>query len=248
MAQESLKGKTALVTGAALRLGRAIALELAREGVNVVVHYRRAIGEAEQLVGELQGLGVAAWSLAADFAKREEYESLLPRALALAGEVDMLVNSASIFPAHTLQEISFDDLTLNNLINAWVPFHLTRELARRGRPGKVVNLLDTRIADDDARHVAYILSKRLLADLTRRGAIAFGPEVTVNAVAPGLILPPRGKDMRYLEALSDTVPLRRHGEEGDITQAVLYLLESTFVTGLVIYVDGGRHLIEYEHG
>jgi NAD(P)-dependent dehydrogenase (short-subunit alcohol dehydrogenase family) len=112
----------------------------------------------------------------------------------------------------------------------------------------VVNLLDTRITDDDPRHVAYILSKRLLSDLTRRCAIAFAPDVTVNAVAPGLILPPPGKDMRYLEGLTDTVPLRRHGEEGDITQAVLYLLKSTFVTGLVVYVDGGRHLIEYEHG
>jgi hypothetical protein len=248
MAQESLAGKTGLVTGAAVRIGRAIARELAREGANVVVHYRRSGPEAEALVAELRDEGVEAWSVEADFTQREEYQSLLARALALAGEIDLLVNSASIFPGDTLQDITFDDLTLNSLVNAWVPFHLTRELARRGGPHKVVNLLDSRIADDDPRHLSYLLSKRLLADLTRRSAIAFAPEVTVNAVAPGLILPPPGKDVSYLDSLTHTVPLQRHGDEGDIVQAVLFLLKSTFITGTVIYVDGGRHLTEYEHG
>ncbi len=243
MAHESLAGKTALVTGAAVRIGRAIAAALAREGVNVVVHYRRSGAEAEGLLAELRNLGVQAWSVEADFTQRAEYESLLDRAVAVAGEIDLLVNSASIFPAGTLQDLAFDDLTHNQLVNAWVPFYLTRALAQRGGRRKIVNLLDSRLADDDPTHVAYLLSKRLLYELTRRCALAFAPDVTVNGVAPGLILPPPGRDESYLDSLTHTVPLQRHGDACDIAEAVLYLLRSTFITGEVIYVDGGRHLV-----
>ena len=250
MAHESLAGKTALVTGAAVRIGRAIALALAREGVNVVVHYRRSGEEAEGLLAELRGLGVQAWSVEADFTRREEYESLLDRAVDLAGEIDLLVNSASIFPVGTLQDLTFDDLTLNQLVNAWVPFYLSRALAQRARASqssrgrrKIVNLLDSRLTDDDPSHVAYLLSKRLLYELTRQCAVAFAPDVTVNGVAPGLILPPPGQDESYLESLTHTVPLRRHGDPSDLADLVLYLLRSTFLTGEIIYIDGGRHLI-----
>lgn len=243
MAQASLTGKTALITGAAVRLGRAIALSLAREGVNVVVHYRRSGAEAEALLAELRTLGVQAWGVTADFAVRAEYESLLDRVRALAGEIDLLVNNASIFPADTLEDLTLDDLVLNLQVNAWVPFYLTRALAQRGGPRQVVNLLDARLEGDDPAHLSYILSKHLLAQLTRRCALAFAPEVRVNAVAPGLILPPPGKDESYLDSLASTVPLQRHGDEWDVAAAVLYLLQSTFLTGQIIYLDGGRHLV-----
>jgi pteridine reductase len=248
MAHESIVGKTALVTGAGLRLGRAIARELARNGANLVLHYRDSETEAAALQAELQGLGVRAWTVRADFSVREEYETLLARATAAAGEIDFLVNSASIFPPSTLQDLSFADLSATQLVNAWAPFYLTRELAGRGGPRKVVNLLDSRLTSDDPTHVAYLLSKHLLSELTRRCALAYAPEVAVNSIAPGLILPPPGKDMSYLEGLTSSVPLKRHGDEQDIAQAVLYLLTSTFLTGTVLYVDGGRHLIEYKSG
>ncbi len=248
MAHESLAGKTALITGAAVRIGRALALTLAREGVNIVAHYHTSAPEVEQLFSEVRALGVEVWGVRADFAVREEYESLLPRARAAAGQVDFLLNSASIFPPHTLLDLTFEDLTLNALVNAWVPFYLSRELARLGGPRKVINLLDSRLTGDDPTHVAYMLSKHLLAEFTRRGALAFAPDVTVNGIAPGLILPPPGRDLAYLDALVDTVPLKRHGDEWDIAEAARYLLTSTFVTGTVLFVDGGRHLIEYKHG
>jgi hypothetical protein len=248
MAHESIAGKTALVTGAGLRLGRAIAGELARHGTNLVLHYRDSETEAAALQTELQGLGVQAWTVRADFAVREDSETLLARATEAAGEIDFLVNSASIFPPSTLQDLSFAELSTNQLVNAWVPFYLTRELAGRGGPRKVVNLLDARLGSEDPTHVAYLLSKQLLAELTRRCALAYAPEVTVNGVAPGLILPPPGKDASYLEGLTSTVPLKRHGDEHDIAQAVLYLLTATFVTGTVLYVDGGRHLMGYRDG
>jgi hypothetical protein len=105
-----------------------------------------------------------------------------------------------------------------------------------------VNLLDAKLASNDRTHVAYLLSKHMLAVMTRMTALEFAPHITVNAVAPGLILPPAGQDETYLEALAAGVPLRRHGTTADVADAVVFLLQSTFITGQVIQVDGGAHL------
>jgi len=246
--EQSLRGKTALVTGAAKRIGRAIALALAEEGVNVVVHYRSAREEADALCRELRERGVQAWAVQADFEKVEECEGLVGRTLEAASALDILINNASVFPLTRLEEMTFDDLTSNVRVNAWAPFVLSRAFARQVRRGKIVNLLDSRITGYDWSHAAYILSKHMLAVLTRMTALAFAPQITVNAVAPGLILPPRGKDQDYLERLKDTVPLKRHGGPQDVAQAVVFLLKSDFITGQVICVDGGRHLKEFANG
>ncbi len=249
MSHESLQGQTALVTGAAVRIGRAIARALAREGVHTVLHCRTSVDEAKDLADEVRGLGVEAWVLTADFAKREEYETLLARATELAGrELDILVNSASIFPLSTLRDITFEDLVLNMQINAWVPFSLSRELAARGGRRKILNLVDSRVTSDDPTHTAYMLSKHVLNALTRMCALEFAPDVTVNGIGPGLILPPPGQDDAYLDRLTYTVPLKRHGDAEDIAEAAIYLLKSTFVTGTLLFVDGGRHMREYRDG
>lgn len=248
MSGGTLRGKTALVTGAAKRIGRAVALALAEEGVNVVVHYRSAGEEAEALCRELSERGVQAWAVQADFEKPEECQTLIEQAQKAAGAIEMLVNNASVFPLTRLEEMTFDDLTSNLRVNAWAPFVLSRAFARQVGRGKIVNLLDSRITGYDWSHAAYILSKHMLAALTRMTALAFAPEITVNAVAPGLILPPRGKGREYLDRLKDTVPLKRHGSPEDVAQAVVFLLKSEYVTGQIIYVDGGRHLKEFGDG
>ena len=248
MASGGLRGQTALVTGAGRRLGRAIAGALADEGLNVVAHYSRSAGEAEQLCGELMERGVRAWPLAADFADDAAAASLLPRALAVAGSLDALINSAAIFLPGKLAEITFADVVDHLRINAWAPFALSREFARLVGRGKIVNLLDTRIDGSDRAHAAYLLSKQALASLTRLTAIEFAPAIAVNGVAPGLILPPPGRDEAFLDRLAQATPLRRRGEPADIAAAVVYLLRADYVTGEVIHVDGGRHLRERAHG
>lgn len=248
MRAEPLRGKTALITGAAKRLGRAIAIALAEEGASIVVHYRGSREEAEALCGELRARGVEAWSLQADLGQSEECEGLIARTLEAAGALDVLVNSASIFLPGTLKEMRLEDLARHMQVNAWAPLALSREFARRVGKGKIVNLLDTRISGYDWGHVAYTLSKQALWTLTRMMAVELAPAITVNAVAPGLILPPPGKDEAYLEALAGTVPLKRHGAANDVAEAVVYLLRSEFVTGQVLYVDGGRHLMEQSDG
>lgn len=248
MATESLQGKTALITGAARRIGRATALALAAEGANVIVHYGRSAEEADKLRDELTARGVQAWTLQADFRRPEEYESLIDRALAAAGRLDLLVNNASMFPPDRLENLELPNVLANLEVNAWAPFVLSRAFAGWVGRGQIINLLDSRLVGYEWTHVSYILSKHVLAALTRMMALQYAPDVRVNAIGPGLILPPPGKDDSYLDQMTKTVPLKRHGDPSDVAEAIVYLAKSTFLTGQVIYVDGGRHLWEYVSG
>jgi len=248
MSKGALQGKTALVTGGARRIGRAISLALADEGANIVVHHRSAREEALELEGLLAAKGVRAWLIRADFARREEYEGLVTRARDLAGGLDILVNSASIFPTDTLDTVDLAGLMQNIEVNAWVPFVLGREFARAVGRGKIINLIDSRVRGYDWNHVGYILSKHVLRALTRMMAVQYAPDITVNGVGPGLVLPPPGAAHEYIDGMARTVPLKRHGQAEDVAEAVAYLAKAEFVTGTVIYVDGGRHLMEYARG
>ena len=240
MGEDSLTGLTALVTGAALRLGRATALALAGAGVDVIVHYRSSAQEAVTLCDELRAIGVKAWAIKADFSRPGEAEALIGRCAEEAGRVDILINNAAVFPEGTLSEMTLDDLNRNITVNAWAPLVLSRSFASESSTGKIINMLDTR--SYDASHAAYSISKHLFALLTRLTAVEFAPGISVNGVAPGLVLAPSGSPEGYLEGLCSGLPLKRVGSESDVTAAILYLLKSTFVTGQIIYVDGGRHL------
>lgn len=244
-ADNPLRGKIALITGASKRIGRALAMALAEEGVNIVAHDRRDLErETLKVCEEVADCGAKSWNLDADLEKPQEYETLVARAVKAAGGLDILINNASVFQPSSLMDIGFSDLTHQLHVNAWTPLVLSREFVRLTKNGKIVNLLDTRISGYDREHVAYILSKQALASLTMMCAKEFAPAFTVNAIAPGLILAPAGKDEAYLERLAQSLPLQRHGAPRDIVAAALYLLKSEFVTGQVIYVDGGRHLQE----
>ncbi|HOM70688.1 MAG TPA: SDR family oxidoreductase [Armatimonadota bacterium] len=248
MSKTEMKGKTALITGAAKRIGRATALALADEGVNIAIHYNTSEGEAKNLALELESCGVKAWTIQADFDVQEQYETLIERTLELTGSLDILVNNASIFPFEKLEDVTLDSLIKNMEVNAWVPFVLSRSFKELVGKGKIINLEDSRTSGYDWSHIGYIMSKHVLAAFTRYTALAYAPDITVNAVAPGLILPPPGKDQSYLDRLVGTVPLKRHGEAEDIAEAVVFLAKSSFITGEVIHVDGGRHLKEYSNG
>ena len=241
--EAALSGQTALVTGAAKRLGRAIAYALGAEGVNVVLHYRSSADEARQAAGELKRSGVQAWMLKADLSNADSAAGLFGRAGELAGgAIDILVNSASIFRASGVLDFPMAHLQEQLQVNALSPLLLCRSFAAQGRPGQIVNMLDARMVEYDAEHVAYHLSKRMLFSLTRMLALELAPRIRVNGVAPGLILPPEGKDESYLQAMAQSVPLHQHGRPADVVRAVMFLLRSPFITGQVIYVDGGRHL------
>lgn len=239
---ESLSGKTALVTGAARRIGREIALAFAREGTDVVVHFNTADEDAGKVCAEIGELGVKSWLVQGDFTSPEEYETLIERTLIAAGGLDVLVNNASCFPEDTIETLTFDRLSHNIQVNAWAPFVLSRAFKHQVGRGNIVNVLDSPVGGYDWTHVGYILSKQMLETLTRMTALEFAPEVRVNAVAPGLILPPAGEPDSYVESLAQTVPLKKRGDPREVADAVVYLAKSDFVTGEIVYVDGGGHL------
>lgn len=246
MPEKPLTGQIALITGGAVRIGRQTALTLAEQGASVLIHYNRSDDEARALCDQIAAHGVKAFALQADLQKPDDLSHLIERARETAGGLDILINNASIFPVDTLADLTFESLLANVHVNAWAPLELSRQFARLAKRGKIVNLEDSRLRGYDWTHTGYILSKQMLSLVTRMLALQLAPHFTVNAVAPGLILPPPGKDQSYIDRLVDTVPLKRHGDPQDIADAILFLLKSDFITGQVIYVDGGRHLREYQ--
>lgn len=190
MGKKSLDGKTALITGSAVRIGREIALSLAERGVNIIIHYHSSKRHADELSSELDRMGVRSWSIQADLS-RFESDKLIEQCLELSGSLDILVNNASIFTKSTIDDLTLADLVKNIEINAWAPFSLSRAYAHKIKRGCIINLLDQRITSYDLNHTGYILSKHVLTALTRITALAYAPEIRVNGIAPGLILPDR---------------------------------------------------------
>lgn len=246
MDTEFFQGKKALITGGAKRLGRETALALGRAGSHLAIHYNTSREPALSLCRQLVDLGVEAIPVEGNLGDPEAVRSVFQTTWSELGNLDLLVNNASIFPSGRMEEMALPDLLDNIRINAWAPFLLTRELWRmvRGTEGRasVVNLLDTRLVGTDLAHAPYHLSKAMLSELTTMMALEFGPELQVNGVAPGAVLPPEGLNSSYLEELTRELPLKRRGHPSDIADATLYLLRASFVTGQIIFVDGGRHI------
>lgn len=239
----SITNRLALVTGGSRRLGRAIALELARAGADVVVHGRQVTAETRETVGAIRRYGRQAWVLAADLSDCAQAESLVEQAAVLAGRpVEILVNNAAIFPPGILGELTEGELLNNLRINAFSPLFLTRALARNVDDGVAIQLLDARMLTPDSGHIAYHAAKRLLFTFTRLLAAELAPAIRVNGVSPGAILPPPGGGSEVLVRRAAEVPLRRCGTPEDVAAALCFLVQSPFITGQVIHVDGGRHL------
>ena len=238
----NLQGQTALVTGAGKRVGRAIALALAVEGVNVAVHYSRSATEAEQTAAEIATQGVQSWTVQADFGQPQGAVGLVGRVLELAGALDLVINSAGTFLPHRLDEVTWEGYLAEFAVNAWAPFVISREFAEQVGRGCVVNFLDCRIHGHSVAHVSYLWTKQLLAEMTTMLALRYAPQVRVNGVAPGLILAPPDEDDSALDRLVGQVPLKRRGEVEDLVSATLFLVKNDYFTGQVLYVDGGWHL------
>ena len=237
-----LKGHTALVTGGAVRIGRAITRALADTGVNVAIHYYGHDDEAQALHEEILAAGVDSCLFKADLSDPAAAEGVLDEAWSRFGTVDYLVNNAGVYPASTLKNVTLDDITSVFAINTYAPLVLARAFAGRCGSGSIVNIIDNRILHHNMGHAAYHLSKRSLHVLTEMMAIEFAPNIRVNGVAPGLILPPPGEDETYLDRLRHLTLLDRHGSAEDIAEAVLFLLAADFITGQTIIVDGGQVL------
>ena len=239
-----LHGQTALVTGGARRIGAAIAAALAGAGVRVVVHHHRSGADAEPLVARLRAAGAEAWALSADLQSDADVAELVPRAIRLAGPVDFLINNAAVFHKDRFSALDAGRLRGEFQVNFFAPLLLMEAFRRQDRPGVILNLLDRRICGLDPSAVPYVLSKKALAEATLLAAAAFAPRIRVNGLAPGAALPPAGEDERSMREAAGPIPLGRSGGPEDLARAALFLLREDTVTGQILYVDGGQHLVQ----
>ncbi len=238
-----------LVTGAARRLGRVIACELAGAGFDLAVHFRTSPDEAAQTVREVERLGARAAAFDADLSDEAACQALLPRVEAKLGAVFGLVNSASVFDYDDLSSFSFQSLERHMRVNVAPALVLARALAdslhRAGgsATGCVVNLLDQKLWNLDPDYLSYTLSKAALLAATRTLALSLAPRVRVCSVAPGITLPSGEMSREDFELAQRRTPLGRATEPQDVARAVRFLLESPTVTGTNVLVDAGQHLV-----
>jgi 3-oxoacyl-[acyl-carrier protein] reductase/pteridine reductase len=240
----SLAGKVALVTGAAKRIGRSVALRLASEGADVAVNYRSSKGEAEEVVAEIAALGRRAAAFRADVAKREDVTAMFAAVEKEFGRLDILVNNAGMFFPAKFEELTdeqWDRILDANLKSQFLCSQAATPMLRRGGHGRIINFASLGGLLAWPAYTHYCVSKAGVIMLTRCLARALAPEITVNAIAPGTISFP-GDAPELAEDFIRRAPLRRTGTPQDIDDAVVFLAQSAFVTGQVIVVDGGRSL------
>lgn len=240
-----LKGKVALITGGAVRLGRALALALAGQGVRIALHYGTSTQAAEATAAEINALGSEARLFPADLRDTAGLAPMLARAAQAWGTVDILVNSAAMFEPGGLADTTEANWEAHFAVNLKAPFFLAQAWAAQLKPGQrghLVNLVDWRAVRPGPNYLAYTLTKAALLTLTHSLAVALAPQVQVNAIAPGAILPPPGQPETYFNRLLPRIPLGRPGAPADVAQALLFLVQSDFVTGETLFVTGGEHL------
>lgn len=236
--------RVALVTGGAVRLGRALSMGLAEAGYDLLVHYRASRGPAEETARAVEALGRHCVLVQADLAEAAAPAALVEATRAAYGRLDLLVNSAASFDERPLEATDADawDAVLD--LNVRAPHLLVRAAAPllRAARGSVVNVLDLSAFQPWTGYPAHAVSKAALAHLTKIQARVLAPQVRVNAVAPGTVLPPGDFPLERLEALRARTALGTLGTPDDVVRAVLYLAGAPFVTGEILTVDGGRAL------
>lgn len=235
----------ALITGAARRIGAALALDLARNGWDVAIHYHRSEDEARAVVRDVEAVGRKAVALAADLRREDETVTLMPRATQALGPLTLLINNASAFEMDRIDTVTRESWDLHLEIGLRAPLVLSQAFAKQlpdGRAGNIINMLDQRIWKPTPYFLSYTVAKMGLWTLTRTLAQALAPDIRVNGIGPGPTLPsPRQTDEQF-QRQWDAVPLRRGTTPQEICDAVRYIIAAPAMTGQMIALDGGEHL------
>lgn len=239
-----LRGRAALVTGAGHRVGRAIAVALGGRGMRVAVHYNAASAGAEDTLRQVREAGGDGFVIAADLTKVEAAQQLIGAVVSHFGALDVLVNSAAVMVRTPFGEITAEQWDDVMALNQRAPFFLAQAAAPhlRAARGAIVNIADLAAFETWPAYIPHGLSKSGVVYLTRALARVLAPEVRVAGVAPGTVLLPEQWDPQSVEHLRQTTPLGRNGSPSDVTATVLFILDSDYLTGETIIVDGGRHV------
>ena len=232
----------ALVTGGAIRIGRGLALALAEAGHDIALLYNRSADEAQATAQEIEALGARCHVVQYDLHDAEGMLDMMRSVCRALPNLSVLVNSASGYTPATIvdTEVSvFDD---QMQLNLRAPFFLTKAFARVAGSGNIINIIDNKIGYNQYAYAAYLLAKKSLAELTRMAALELSPDIRVNGIAPGVVLPAVTRSAEYIQWRKEGIPVRRTGALSDLTDAMLFLLRSPFVTGQVLVIDGGENI------
>ena len=232
----------AIITGGATRIGRDMAIHLAGRGYDIAFTFNRSAQEAESLQAAIEEQGQRALPVQCDLTHTSVLEQLISRICDEMPDARILINNASVFQPGTIDQTTLDTLRHNMALHAEAPFVLTRDFARYFKSGLVVNMLDQRIVGHENTHAAYLLSKQTLASLTGMAALEFAPDIRVNALALGAILPPSGEAPEATAHKTAKIPAGRYGSVEDLLPALDLLIDNSFITGQTIYIDGGERL------
>ncbi|PJA75394.1 short-chain dehydrogenase [bacterium CG_4_9_14_3_um_filter_65_15] len=242
-----LTGRTALVTGAARRIGRTLALALADEGAQVVLHHRTSTSEAAETAATIVEGGGSCVLIRGDLADADVAGGLVDSAArAAAAAVDILVNNASIFPPTGMADAMAEEWDRIQAVNLRAPFLLAQGLARQlptGAAGDIVSLGDIRVLRPGSDHAPYTVSKSGLHGLTRSLAVSLAPRIRVNELLLGPVLPPETPGGEYEHVPRESLPTRRFPRPEDVAAAMLFVLGNPAVTGQSLCIDGGQHLL-----
>lgn len=248
--QLDLAGKVALITGAAQRVGRVIALALAEQGVNILAHYNSADpSRVRETLHEIKSQGVAAHAVRADLSRAEGVDSLMTAAAARYERLDIVVNNASVFQARDLLDVSLEDWELTMAVNLRAPFLITQRAARimAENPipgGVIINICDAGTDGPWAKYPHHGISKSALWMLTQVSALSLGPDIRVNAIVPGPVMKSAGRGTTNEEwtKIGQRSVLRKTGSPDDVARAVVYLCSEDHITGELLHVNAGEHL------
>lgn len=235
---------TALITGSSKRIGKSIAEHLAAKGWNIAVHFNHSEKPAGKLARELsfkypqQKFKV----FKADLANSKEVNELLPNVISEMGEIQLLINNASVFDPAYLIDTTLDLFDEQVKVNFKAPFFLIRDFAIHCKKGNIINFVDTRVTSNKSNFAAYSLSKKSLWDLTQMAALELAPNIRVNAIAPGVTLAPENEDENYLKNLAKNIPMKKPGGVEPILKSVDFIIENNHLTGQLIFADGGENL------
>jgi NAD(P)-dependent dehydrogenase (short-subunit alcohol dehydrogenase family) len=242
---ESTSIKTALVTGGAKRLGRAIALALADHGWDIAVHCHRSTADAEATAAEIRNRGRRAAVIQADLGKESEVVTVIPKASAALGPLTCLVNNASVFEMDKIETVTRDSWDRHIETGLRAPLVLSQAFAKQlpeGSDGNIVNMLDQRVWKLTPYFLSYTIAKMGLWTLTRTLALALAPRIRVNGIGPGPTMPSPRQSAEQFDAQSAAVPLGHGATPEEIAAGILFILSAPSMTGQMIALDGGEHL------
>ena len=237
--------QTVLITGAAKRIGRAVALDLAGQGYDVALHCHSSRKDAEQLADEVRALGRRTCVILADLSKEEDTHRIVREAQAALGPIGVLINNASTFEYDDVESATRESWDLHMEANLRAPFVLSQEFAKRlpdGQKGLIVNLIDQRVWNLNPHFMTYTLSKAGLWALTQTLALALAPKIRVNAIGPGPALPSTRQTQEVFDQQCAKTPLKVGTNPQEICDAVRFFLAAPAITGQMLALDGGQHL------